>query len=228
MEFFSSAIEKYTLHLITAISADYKLDPDELKAKYIGVKVVKAKIPKVPMEDRPMCTGTSGKKKIPCKNRCKPGMDACHLHCEKIPVAGLPVKVPQVPADAPPVAVQAQALATAASEVSKELKAKKPRKPKVVLPAPPPPVQAPPPPAPSPPPPAPATDSLDDRLKAILMGGGEFESDDEEEELEEPDSPGTLRHKDRMAEQGRDWEECFDEEDEDGDGDEFDEEPLED
>ena len=218
MEFFSSAIEKYTLHLITAISADYKLDPDELKAKYIGVKVVKAKIPKVPMEDRPLCTGTSGKKKIPCKNRCKPGMNACHLHCDKVPVADLPAKVPQVPAEAPPVAVQAQNLAAAAAEVSKELKAKKPRKPKVALPAPPPP----PPPAPVPVAPAPATDSLDDRLKAILMGGGEFESDDEE-----PESPGTLRHKDRMAEQGRDWEECFDEEEEEDD-EEFDEEPLED
>ena len=103
MEFFAGAIEKATSQLLTRVAADYNLPLEELVAKYLSKavkpKVVKPKVPKVPMEERPMCPGFSGKKKTPCKNRCKPGLTACHLH--GTPVAPEPICqpcVPQVPA----------------------------------------------------------------------------------------------------------------------------------
>lgn len=149
MEFFSQAIEKFTAHLLASVCTDYNLDLEELKTRYIGVKTIKVtkpKVPKVPMEDRPICNGTSGKKKIPCKNKCKPGGDTCHLHGEKLPVAVCQPCLPQVPTEVPKAA---QALADIASRLSDALApamaaapVKKVRKPKPkaqALPQPPPP-----------------------------------------------------------------------------------------
>ena len=149
MEFFSQAIEKFTAHLLASVCTDYNLDLEELKTRYIGVKAIKVtkpKVPKVPMEDRPVCTGTSGKKKIPCKNKCKPGGDACHLHCEKLPVEVCQPCLPQVPTEVPKAA---QALADIAARLAEALApamasvpVKKVRKPKPkaqALPQPPPP-----------------------------------------------------------------------------------------
>ena len=154
MEFFAGAIEKATSQLLTRVAADYNLPLEELVAKYLSKavkpKVVKPKVPKVPMEERPMCPGFSGKKKTPCKNRCKPGLNACHLH--GAPAAPEPICqpcVPQVPAQEMEKAVAA--LGDAANSLAAVLavpapapapaapvKPKKPRvvKPKVVAPAP--------------------------------------------------------------------------------------------
>ena len=107
---FAPALEKYTLGLLARIASDYNLPQDELVAKYmtrpetIKVKVKKPrapkdpnappKPPKVPVEDRPMCPSLTGKK-TPCKNRCLPGSDKCHLHCVCLPT-GEP-KPPRIP-----------------------------------------------------------------------------------------------------------------------------------
>jgi hypothetical protein len=229
MEFFTTSIEKFSLHLITNICNDYNLDLDELKARYIGAKMVKTKVAKIPMEDRPACKGLSGKKKIPCKNRCRPGSDACHLHgqCQ-------PCKVPQVPQVPPEVTEQIKVAIAAhpppppppAAVVQK----KQPKKIKEAEPKqakkPPPIVVAPPPP---PPPPPPQNDmSLDDRLKQILQGGGaDFDSDEDEDEDDEPDSPGEIRHKEILKAKGKTWAD-YEDEDEDEEGFEEEEEELED
>ncbi len=224
MEFFTSAIEKYTAHLLSSISTDYGLNLDELKAKYIGVKVVKAKVPKVPMADRPMCAGTVGKKKEPCKNKARVGETTCHIHGEKPPVDMCqPCKVPQVPAPAPapaPAPVQAETsladsvrnLANIAAQVTQEIKVKKPKKKKVL--------EAPPPPAPvlveepeEPEPEPEVLDDLDARLKAMLASGATF--DDDEDDDEEPESPGAVRHREILENKGVAWEEYYDDEEDD-------------
>jgi hypothetical protein len=225
MEFFTGAIEKYTAHLLSSISTDYGLNLDELKARYIGVKIVKAKAPKVPMADRPMCSGTVGKKKEPCKNKARAGETTCHIHGEKPPVdVCQPCKVPQVPAPAPaPVqatepslADSVRNLANIAAEVSQEIKVKKPKK-KKVLEAPPPP----PPPAdlveeaeePEEVPEPEVIDDLSARLQAMLADGAAFDEDDDEDD-EEPESPGTQRHKEILGAKGVAWEEYYGEDDE--------------
>ena len=107
---FAPALEKYTTSLLARIASDYNLPQDELVAKYltrpetIKVKAKKPrapkdpnalpKPPKVPVEDRPMCPSLTGKK-TPCKNRCLPGSDKCHLHCVNLPT-GEP-KPPRIP-----------------------------------------------------------------------------------------------------------------------------------
>jgi hypothetical protein len=107
---FAPALEKYTLGLLTRIASDYNLSQDELVAKYLTrPETIKAKVkkprapkdpnappkpPKVPIEDRPMCPSLTGKK-TPCKNRCLPGSDKCHLHCVSLPT-GEP-KPPRIP-----------------------------------------------------------------------------------------------------------------------------------
>ena len=225
MEFFTGAIEKYTAHLLSSISTDYGLNLDELKARYIGVKIVKAKAPKVPMADRPMCSGTVGKKKEPCKNKARAGETTCHIHCEKPPVdVCQPCKVPQVPAPVQEsetsLADSVRNLANIAAEVSQEIKVKKPKKKKVIE-------------APPPPPPAdlveeveepeeeipepPVLDDLSARLQAMLADGAAFDEDDEEDEEEEPESPGTTRHKEILGAKGVAWEEYYGEDDEEED-----------
>ena len=245
MEFFAGAIEKATSQLLTRVAADYNLPYDELVAKYLSKvvkpKVVKPKVPKVPMEERPMCPGFSGKKKTPCKNRCKPGLNACHLH--GAPTAPEPICqpcVPQVPAQEMEKAVAAlgdaadslaTVLASAPAPVPVAVKPKKPRvvKPKPVVAPVPAPVAAPAPavaqapvvPAPAPVPvavpevPKPVEDSLNDRLLAILQSGGVLDDEEEEpEEYEEPLSPGAERHKSILESQGRNWADYYDDEEE--------------
>jgi hypothetical protein len=237
MEFFSSAIEKYTAHLLSAISTDYGLNLDELKAKYIGVKVVKAKAPKVPMADRPMCSGTVGKKKEPCKNKARAGETTCHIHGEKPPVdVCQPCKVPQVPAPAP-VPVEASLidsvknLANIAAEVSEEIKVKKPKKKKVLevpqVPVPPPADLVEEPEEPEEVPEPEVIDDLSARLQAMLQSGAAFDDDEDEDEDEEPESPGTQRHKEILGAKGVAWEEYYGDDDEDEELLEEDEEELE-
>lgn len=113
MEFFSSALEKYTVALLSKISADYELPLDELVAKYHTTPLKKAKVErkprtpkdpnappkpaKVAKEDRPICPSLTGKK-TPCKNRCLPGSDKCHLHCVTLPTGEpKPPRAPRVP-----------------------------------------------------------------------------------------------------------------------------------
>ena len=113
MEFFSSALEKYTVALLSKISEDYSLPLDELVAKYHTTPLKKAKVErkprtpkdpnappkpaKVAKEDRPICPSLTGKK-TPCKNRCLPGSDKCHLHCVTLPTGEpKPPRAPRVP-----------------------------------------------------------------------------------------------------------------------------------
>ena len=240
MEFFAGAIEKATSQLLTRVAADYNLPYDELVAKYLSKvvkpKVVKPKVPKVPMEERPMCPGFSGKKKTPCKNRCKPGLNACHLH--GAPTAPEPICqpcVPQVPAQEMEKAVAAlgdaadslaTVLASAPAPVPVAVKPKKPRvvKPKPVVA----PVAAPEVLSPAvahapavavpvavPEVPKQVEDSLNDRLLAILQSGGVLDDEEEEpEEYEEPLSPGSERHKSILESQGRNWADYYDDEEE--------------
>ena len=234
MEFFTGAIEKYTAHLLSSISTDYGLNLDELKARYIGVKIVKAKAPKVPMADRPMCSGTVGKKKEPCKNKSRAGETTCHIHGEKPPVdVCQPCKVPQVPAQVlvqesePSLADSVRNLANIAAEVSQEIKVKKPKKKKTIEAPPPPPadlveeVEEPEEEVPEPP----VLDDLSARLQAMLADGAAFDEDDDEDE-EEPESPGTTRHKEILGAKGVAWEEYYGEDDEDEELLEEDEEEL--
>jgi len=227
MEFFAGAIEKATSQLLTRVAADYNLPLEDLVAKYLSKavkpKVVKPKVPKVPMEERPMCPGFSGKKKTPCKNRCKPGLNACHLH--GAPTAPEPICqpcVPQVPAQEMEKAVAAlgdaaNSLATvlAAAPAPVAVKPKKPRvvKPKVV--AAPAPVAAVVPevaPVAVPAPVSTVEDSLNDRLLAILQSGGVLDDEEEPEEFEEPLSPGAERHKSILESKGQSWADYYDDE----------------
>ena len=98
MDFFAPALEKYTVSLLTRIAFDYNLPVEEFVAKYSSkpVKVPK-KPPKIPAEDRPICPSLTGKK-TPCKNRCLPGSDKCHLHSVTLPTGEpKPPKPPRVP-----------------------------------------------------------------------------------------------------------------------------------
>jgi len=109
---FAPALEKYTLKLLARIAVDYNLPSEELVTKYMTrpvelIKVPKKpkdpnapvkprvpKAPKIPLEERPICPSLTGKK-TPCKNRCLPGSDKCHLHSVTLP-SGEP-KPPKVP-----------------------------------------------------------------------------------------------------------------------------------
>lgn len=243
MEFFASAIEKATVQLLTRVATDYNLPCDELLTKYLNKtvkpKVVKPKAPKVPMEERAPCPGFSGKKKLPCKNKCKPGFNACHLHCEKVLVPVCAPCPPQVPAPAPApektLIEHAQSLSQAATDLAESLQVpvpapvKKKKTKKAPAPVPveeaPVPVEAPAPvkkpakkktaPAPAPvpvPAPAPVKEmSLDERLREILASGGNTSEDEDDEEVM---SPGAVRHKGILESQGRSWADYYDDEDE--------------
>ena len=52
-------------------------------------------------------------------------------------------------------------------------------------------------------------DDLDARLKAMLASGATFDDDDEE-----PESPGAVRHREILENKGVAWEEYYDDEDE--------------
>jgi hypothetical protein len=114
---FAPALEKYSTNLLTRISLDYNLPLDELVTKYMSrpeaIKAKKAKDPnapkkprapkdpnapkKIPAADRPICPSLTGKK-TPCKNRCLPGSDKCHLHSVNLPTGEpKPPKPPRVP-----------------------------------------------------------------------------------------------------------------------------------
>ena len=120
---FAPSLEKYTTSLLARIATDYNLPNEKLVAKYLTrPEAIKAKPkkprapkdpnaptkppkdpnaptkpPKVPTEDRPMCPSLTGKK-TPCKNRCLPGSDKCHLHSVNLPTGEpKPPKPPRVP-----------------------------------------------------------------------------------------------------------------------------------
>jgi hypothetical protein len=112
---FAPALEKYTTNLLSRIAVDYNIPAYELVNKYLTrpeelLKPKKPKVPKdpnappkapkaakVPLEDRPMCPSLTGKK-TPCKNRCLPGSDKCHLHSVTLPNGEpKPPKPPRVP-----------------------------------------------------------------------------------------------------------------------------------
>jgi hypothetical protein len=106
MEFFTGALEKYTNALLSKISEDYSLPLEELVAKYQTVPLKKkrapkkAKDPNEPEVPKVPCVGLTGKG-TPCKNKCQPGSDKCHLHGVELPGAAPKVpkepKVPKVP-----------------------------------------------------------------------------------------------------------------------------------
>jgi hypothetical protein len=107
---FAPTLEKYTTSLLARIASDYKLPYEELVARYLtSPEAIKSKTkkprapkdpnappkaPKVPVAERPMCPSLTGKK-APCKFRCLPGSDKCHLHSVTLP-NGEP-KPPRVP-----------------------------------------------------------------------------------------------------------------------------------
>lgn len=110
MEFFSSALEKYTTALLSKISEDYELPLDDLIAKYqtssaslkpkskskSKSKKAKAKDPNEPEVPRVPCVGITGKG-TPCKNKCQSGSDKCHLHGVEVPNKKKEPRVPKVP-----------------------------------------------------------------------------------------------------------------------------------
>ena len=97
---FAPALEKYTISLLARIAVDYNIPNDELVVKYLTrPEAIKAKVtkprapkdpnappkpPKIPTEDRPICPSLTAKK-TPCKYRCVPGSDKCHLHSVILP-----------------------------------------------------------------------------------------------------------------------------------------------
>ncbi len=218
---FKPVVYKYTLALLAKVSVDYNLPVDELAAKYLSdcapaptkPKVLKPKVPKVPMEERPICPALTGKKKQPCKNKCMPGGTACSRHSEKPippaePAPGAEVCVPCVPAlTVPPVKTKKTVL----------------KKTPVVAPAPTPVVVAP------VPVPVPAAVSIEERLKLLMANSagdeGEDTEEEDEDEEEEPESPGMLIHRAKMAELGRTVE--YEDDDEEDDEDDMEEEELE-
>ena len=102
---FVPVLEKYTTQLLSRIALDYNLPAEELVAKYLTEiappkapkKPREPKAPKAPLEERPICPSLTGKK-TPCKNRCLPGSDKCHLHSVTLPNGEpKPPKPPRVP-----------------------------------------------------------------------------------------------------------------------------------
>lgn len=96
---FAPALITYTKTLLSRIAVDYNLPCEELVAKYMtlpdsvktSTKPRKPRAPKdpnappkIPTSERPMCPSLTGKK-TPCKNRCLPGSDKCHLHAVTLP-----------------------------------------------------------------------------------------------------------------------------------------------
>ena len=225
---FAPALEKYTNTLLARIALDYNLPPEELVAKYMSrptelkTKVARKprapkdpnappKPPKVPMEERVPCVGLTGKK-TPCKNKCLPGSDKCHLHATVLPSGEpKPPKAPRVPKavkvgkeqpkhnheplvapDVPCQLCDSHGDATNPSLPTVQFESNQDGM------------------------------TLQERLRMIIQMGEE----------PEPESPGTIRHRAILAAQGKelvfDPEEDDDEEDEmTEDEDNFDEEPLE-
>ena len=234
---FAPALEKYTTQLLARIAVDYNIPSYELVNKYmtrpaeiINLKAPKApkdpnappkaprkpkdpnappKAPKIPLEERPMCPSLTGKK-TPCKNRCLPGSDKCHLHSAVLPNGeAKPPKPPRVPKakvvkeqpthshaplvapDAPCGLCDTHGDATNPGLTNVEFESSQ------------------------------GGMTLQERLRMIMAMG-----DEAEEEEEEVESPGAIRHRMLLAEQGRVPE--FEEELEDDEmtEDEFEEEEL--
>jgi hypothetical protein len=193
---FVPVLEKYTTQLLSRIALDYNLPLDELVAKYLTeISPPKApkkprepkapKAPKVPLEARPICPSLTGKK-TPCKNRCLPGSDKCHLHSVTLPNGEpKPPKPPRVPkakvvkeqpihSHAPLVApdgpcglCDTHGDATNPGLTNVEFESSQ------------------------------GGMTLEERLRMIMPMG------DEPEEEEEIESPGAIRHRMLLAEQGR-------------------------
>jgi hypothetical protein len=200
---FAPALEKYTINLIARIALDYNLPSEELVAKYLTrPDAIKSKpkkprapkdpnappkVPKVALEDRPMCPSLTGKK-TPCKNRCLPGSDKCHLHCVTLPTGEpkppKPPRVPKVkqvkeqpthshaPLVAPDVSCQlcdTHGDATNPGLTNVEFESSQ------------------------------GGMSLQERLRMIMAMGDPEEEEEEEDEIE---SPGAIRHRLLLAERG--------------------------
>jgi hypothetical protein len=231
---FAPALEKYTTNLLARIAVDYNIPSFELVNKYMtrpaeimNLKAPRApkdpnappkapkkpkdpnappKPPKIPLEDRPICPSLTGKK-TPCKNRCLPGSDKCHLHCVTLPTGEpKPPRVPKVKK------VKDQPSHTHAPLVAPEAPcglcdthgdAMNPCLPNVSFES------------------RQEGMTLQERLAMIIQMG------DEEPEEEEVESPGAIRHRLLLAEKGAVPQ--FDEEDLDDEmtEDEFEEEELE-
>lgn len=222
---FAPALEKFSTQLLSRISLDYNLPLDELVAKYMTRPVELApkkprapkdpnapkkprvpKEPKIPAAERPICPSLTGKK-TPCKNRCLPGSDKCHLHSVTLP-GGEP-KPPRVPKVKK---VKDQPSHTHAPLVAPEAPcqlcdthgdAMNPGLPNVSFES--------------------RQDgmTLEQRLAMIIQMG------EEEDEEEEPESPGAVRHREILAAQGQVPEYDEDEEEDEMTEDEFEEEELE-
>jgi hypothetical protein len=220
---FAPALSTYTKNLLTRIALDYNLPAEELVTKYMSLpEVIKDKVkvkkprapkdpnappkpPKIPAADRPICPSLTGKK-TPCKNRCLPGSDKCHLHAVTLP-GGVP-KPPKVPKEKKS-KVKEQPAHNHAPLVAPEAPcqlcethgdALNPGLPSISF----------------------ESETLQERL-ARIMATEEAESDEESE----PESPGAVRHREILASQG--LVPNYDEEDEDAmTEDEFAEEELED
>ena len=219
---FAPALEKYSTNLLTRISLDYNLPLDELVTKYMSrpeaIKAKKAKDPnapkkprapkdpnapkKIPAADRPICPSLTGKK-TPCKNRCLPGSDKCHLHSVTLP--GGDPKPPKVPKEKKS-KVKEQPAHNHAPLIAPEAPcqlcdthgdALNPGLPTVSY----------------------ESETLQERLARIMAM-----EDPEEEDESEPESPGAIRHREILASQG--LVPNYDEEDEMTE-DEFEEEELE-
>jgi hypothetical protein len=218
---FAPALEKYTTSLLARIATDYNLPNEELVAKYmtcpeaIKVKAKKPRAPKVPTEDRPMCPSLTGKK-TPCKNRCLPGSDKCHLHSVNLPTGEpKPPKPPRVPKakkvkeqpthnhaplvapDVPCQLCESHGDATDPGLSNVQFESRQDGM------------------------------TLQERLKMIIQMGEDAEEVEPEDEIE---SPGTIRHRMILAERGLPPPVYDDDEDDEDDGelseDEFDEEDL--
>jgi hypothetical protein len=227
---FAPALEKYSTNLLTRISLDYNLPLDELVTKYMSrpeaIKAKKAKDPnapkkprapkdpnapkkppKIPAADRPICPSLTGKK-TPCKNRCLPGSDKCHLHSVTLP--GGDPKPPKVPKEKK-VKVKDQPTHNHAPLIAPEAPcqlcdthgdALNPGLPTVSY----------------------ESETLQERLARIMAM--EDEPEEPEEDESEPESPGAIRHREILASQG--LVPSYDEEEEDEmTEDEFEEEELE-
>jgi len=221
---FAPALSTYTKNLLTRIALDYNLPSEELVTKYMSLpEVIKDKVkvkkprapkdpnappkpPKIPAADRPICPSLTGKK-TPCKNRCLPGSDKCHLHSVTLP-GGVP-KPPKVPKEKKS-KVKEQPAHNHAPLVAPEAPcqlceshgdALNPGLPSISF----------------------ESETLQERL-ARIMATEEAESDEESE----PESPGAVRHREILASQG--LVPNYDEEEDDDamTEDEFAEEELED
>jgi hypothetical protein len=93
MDFFVPVLEKYTVSLLTKIAEEYNLPTEELVSKYSSYTPVKVR--REPAPPSVPCPGLTGKG-TPCKNKCIAGSVGCRLHSGEPRAVRVP-KVPRVP-----------------------------------------------------------------------------------------------------------------------------------